>query len=189
MLREDGFTDLAGVDPFTRDGDRRQEGFVIHRSLAEVDGRIDFVLMDDSFEHMPDPLAVLTDVRRICAPLAHVCISVPIKAEAWRTYGTDWVQLDAPRHLYLHTERSLETLARQAGFVVQAALFDSTAFQFWGSELYRRGIPLEDARARAVVADGGMFGRDQIREWQRMARRLNHERRGDHATFFLRPAA
>jgi len=186
-LREDGFARLEGVDPFTADADRRQDGFVIRRELAEAQGPFDFVLMDDSLEHMPDQLGVLAAIRRVCGAHTHVCVSVPVVGEAWRRYGTDWVQLDPPRHFYLHTERSIERLAGQTGFVVQAFHFDSTAFQFWGSEQYRRDIPLTDARSLAQDPRSDLFPPEQLRAWEESARQLNRARTGDHATVFLRP--
>jgi SAM-dependent methyltransferase len=186
-LRDDGFTRLEGVDPFTTDAYRHQEGFEIRRELTDAEGPVDFVLMDDSLEHMPDQVGVLSAVRRVCGPHGHVCISVPVVGEAWRRYGTDWVQLDPPRHLYLHTERSVDRLARQTGFVVQSARFDSTAFQFWGSEQYRRDVPLNDRRSLAHDPADPLFSAEEVRVWEAQARALNRARSGDHATFFLRP--
>jgi SAM-dependent methyltransferase len=187
-LREDGFTRLEGVDPFTREADRRQDGFVIRSALAEARGPYDVVVMDDSLEHMPDQAGVLAAVRKVCGPRSTVCVSVPVVGEAWRRYGADWVQLDPPRHLYLHTERSLSRLASQAGFAVADVLFDSTAFQFWGSEQYRLDIALNDDRSPSQNAASTLFSSEQMRSWEEEAQALNRARAGDHATFFLRPA-
>jgi len=188
MLREDGFTALEGVDPFTPEQDRVQDGFVIRSSLAEVTRPVDLILLDDSMEHMPDQPGVLAALRKICGPSTWVCLSLPVVGQAWRTYRTDWVQLDPPRHFYLHTERSVELLARRAGLTVAAVHYDSTAFQFWGSEQYRRDVPLQDQRSHALGSSGGLFAPEQLRDWERQAQELNRARDGDHATFFLRVA-
>jgi hypothetical protein len=59
-------------------------------------------------------------------------------------------------------------------------VFDSTSFQFVGSELYSRGLPLtESVRARSL------FTSEQIRNWKRKARELNLSGRGDQAAFYL----
>jgi SAM-dependent methyltransferase len=188
-LRDDGFTRLEGVDPFAREPDRRQDGFVIRRDLGEARGPFDVVVMDDSLEHMPDQAGVLAAVRKVCGPGSTVCVSVPLVGEAWRRYGVDWVQLDPPRHLYLHTERSLERLARQAGFAIRDVQYDSSAFQFWGSEQYRLDVPLNDRRGPAWNGQSTLFTPQQMRAWEEQAAALNRARTGDHATFFLRPAA
>jgi SAM-dependent methyltransferase len=187
-LRAEGFTRLEGVDPFTREADRTQEGFVIRRSLAEVDRRFDFVLFDDSLEHMPDQLEVLTAARRVCVVGGWVCLGLPVLGEAWRRYHTDWVQLDAPRHFYLHTERSIDRLARLAGFTVETVQYDSTPFQFWGSEQYRLDVTLTDQRSFGHGSSRSLFAPAQIRAWEQEARVLNRTRQGDHATFLLRNA-
>jgi SAM-dependent methyltransferase len=192
LLRElasAGFRHLEGVDPFTSESDRVQDGFVIRRTLAEVAGRFDLVLMADSLEHMPDQRSVIKQLTRVCTAEGQVCISIPVMGQAWKNYGTDWVQLDAPRHFYLHTEQSLTLLAREAGFVVEHIMYDSTVFQFWGSEQYRRGIHLLDARSLSVGGATPLFDSTQLQAWSEEARRLNARRAGDHAVFFLRQAA
>jgi hypothetical protein len=45
------------------------------------------------------------------------------------------VQLDCPRHLAIHTSRSMEQAAGLAGLTIAKTVYDSSAFQFWGSEL------------------------------------------------------
>ena len=41
-------------------------------------------------------------------------VRVPLSSSwAWEHYRENWVQLDAPRHLYLHSVKSMEVLARQ----------------------------------------------------------------------------
>jgi SAM-dependent methyltransferase len=185
-LREIGFTNLEGVDPFTREADRAQPGFVIRPTVADVTRRFQFIQMDDSFEHMPDQVDVLTSLRRVCAPGGCVCVDIPIVGEAWRVYQTDWVQLDPPRHLYLHTKRSMELIAQRAGYTVAKVVFNSTSFQFWGSEQYRKDIPLTDPRGYSNPGST-LFTAEQMANWDRKADGLNRAELGDHATFFLRP--
>jgi SAM-dependent methyltransferase len=185
FLRGEGFHSLEGVDPFAQDKDRKQPGFSIRRSLAELHRQFDFVLFDDSLEHMPDQRAVLQSVRAVCAPRGWVCLGLPLVGEAWRIYGTDWVQLDPPRHFYLHTEDSVGRLARDTGFRVDRVIHDSNTFQFWGSEQYRMNVPLLDERSHALRP--GLFTPAQLSAWEQRSRELNRAGRGDHATFLLRP--
>ena len=57
--------------------------------------------------------------------------------------------------------------------------FDSTAFQFWGSEAYCNGIPLDKCSRPGLIKSYKL---------SRKARELNRVARGDHATFTLRLA-
>src|SRR5256885_12513331 len=131
---------------------------------------------------MPDQAGVRASGRGVGSRSGHVCISVRGVGEAWRRYHPDWVQLDPPRHLYLHTKDSLARLASEAGFTVQEVRYDSTAFQFWGSEQYRLDIPLGDRRSPAQDAQSTLFSPAQMRAWQGEAQVLNRAGTGDHAT-------
>ena len=107
---------------------------------------------------------------------------------AWREYGVDWVQLDAPRHLYLHSVDSLRTLAAQAGLRLDAVQHDSTAFQFWGSEQYRQGIALRDPRSLAQDPASTLFTGAELAAYERRAQAANAAQAGDQAAFYLQRA-
>lgn len=92
-----------------------------------------------SFEHISDPLEALETVRSLLAPNGRCLIRVPVVSWARNEYGANWVQIDAPRHFFLHTEKSMEILAEKVGLEITRVEYDSTEFQFWGSELSKRG--------------------------------------------------
>ena len=94
-------------------------------------------------------------------------------------FGIDWMALDPPRHLHVHSVESLRRLAADAGLRLQAVEFDSTEFQFVASEQYRRDIPLLEQRPPP---------RSERARFRRLARRLNDEHRGDQAAFYFRRA-
>jgi hypothetical protein len=109
---------------------------------------------------------------------------VPVAdSDAWREYGAHWFQLDAPRHLHLHTRQSMQVLASQAGAVIVSSHCDSDLNQFLISERYRRGLPMLPAPGEA-----GVFSAAQLRAWAARARQLNAAGRGDQAVFYLRRA-
>ena len=190
-LYDCGFRDLTGVDPWVDREIVHGPGCrVLKQSLAETRGRFGLVMMHHSFEHMTEPRAVLAEVVRLLAPEGTVLVRIPLAGSfAWREYGVDWVQLDPPRHLYLHTERSFARLAREAGLAIDRTVFDSTAFQFWGSEQYRAGIPLRDARSHAVDPSRSIFSPAALDRFAREARRLNAAGEGDQACFYLKRGA
>jgi hypothetical protein len=137
---------------------------------------------------MARPALVLEQLRKRLTARGVVIIRVPVADSwAWRTYGTDWVGLDAPRHLFIHTQRSIDILAARARFAVSRVFFDSHALQFWGSEQYRRGIPLRDPRSYGENPNTDLFTAGEIRAFERRARHLNRQHNGDSAGFVLRP--
>lgn len=46
-----------------------------------------------------------------------------VPSQAWREYGVHWVQLDEPRHLYLHSVDSLRAVAANAAQAGDQAAF------------------------------------------------------------------
>jgi len=145
-------------------------------------------MLHHSFEHMPDPARVMRDVRRLLKPEGRVLLRIPIAASfAWRHYGVNWIGLDPPRHLFLHSQASIERLARQAGLRVTELIYEGNASQFLGSEQIKRGIPLEDPRSVYSRGIRRWYGRWQARQLRPRIDELNRTGQGDWACFELRP--
>lgn len=182
-----GFSDLTGIDPLIS-RDLEYPGVrVYRRSLEEHSGQYDFILLNHSLEHIPDPLAALRQVCRLLKHGGSALVRTPVADSwAWRTYGVCWVQLDAPRHLAVHTRRGLHVMAARAGLEVVGSYDDSTAFQFWGSEQYQAGIPLVDSRSPWHGGKSQAFAPEQIQAWEAEAAQLNRNSDGDQICLFLR---
>lgn len=178
-MRAHGMSNLLGVDPFL-EGHRRYRSGVSVRSatVEEVDGTFDLIVANHSLEHVADPSAVLGRLSRLLAPSGTIVVRTPVMGQwAWRTYATEWVQIDAPRHLHVFTAGALERLAGEAGLTVDDVVFESDSFQFWGSELVRQGAAMSEGPAR--------FGSEQMRRWDEQAALLDEEGDGDTGVFFL----
>ena len=190
-LRSAGLRKVLGIDPFvdqdiTLDGQR----LVQKGRLEDVSGTFDLVMFHHSFEHMPDPVATLQRAHQLVAPGGHCIVRVPLVSSlAWRKYGINWVQLDAPRHFYLHSVDSLRGLAQRSGFTCTAVHHDSTAFQFWGSEQYANNMPMTDPHSYNLNPAGSMFSTADIQAFSDESERLNAAGQGDQAAFYLRKAA
>jgi len=186
-MMQAGFSNLTGIDPYIQAGVTfGPRARILKRHLHELDGTFDLVLMSHSFEHMEDPAAALHETARLLRPGRFLVVRVPVAGTyAWHEYGTDWVQLDAPRHIFLHTENSIRRLADQAGFTLRDVRYDSSSFQFWASEQYRQDIPLHDERSYGVNPSRSSFTRAQIAAYERKAAELNARGDGDQACFYL----
>jgi SAM-dependent methyltransferase len=184
-LRRYGFRHLTGVDAYLA-SEQTAGGITLSRAgLDSLAGPFDLVMFHHSFEHMADPAGVLAQVHRLLAPSGRLLLRIPLAGSwAWRTYGVHWVQLDAPRHLFLFTPRGLDLLAGRAGFVHRGTVYDSGPFQFWGSELYRHGTALQDSGS----VDGNpppTVSHNELARWERQAKRLNRECDGDQGAFLF----
>jgi SAM-dependent methyltransferase len=173
-----GFRHLLGIDPFLQremviDDRVRLE----RRSIEEVEGEFDVIMLHHALEHIPDQHGAFRSIARLLAPDGYALIRIPILGYAWEHYGTDWYQLDAPRHFVLHSLDSIRLLGERHGLRLEAVEYDSTEYQFIGSELYRRDIPL--------VELDGHFTDAEVAEFRRRADALNREGRGDSAAFYF----
>jgi SAM-dependent methyltransferase len=182
-----GFRDLTGADAFIQSDIFYPTGVkIFKRGLDELETEFDLIMLHHSFEHLPEPLESLRQIHRLMNKNSYCLIRIPVVNHAWEKYGVNWVQLDPPRHLFLYSERSFRSLAEKAGFLVEKVVYDSNAFQFWGSEQYSRDIPLNDPRSHNYPNEGIVFTTAQMEEWEQQAVSLNIQNNGDQACFYLR---
>jgi SAM-dependent methyltransferase len=182
-LRNAGYREVVGIDPYITEDIHYPNGLNIYKqSLFEHKGQYNVIMLHHAFEHMDEQLSVMKRIYQMLLPGGRVLIRIPlVSSYAWEKYGTDWVQLDAPRHFYLHSVNSMQLLASKAGFQVDEVLFDSAAFQFWGSELYKRDVPLTNELQN-------YFSEQELTAFANQAIELNEKRQGDQAAFFLSKA-
>lgn len=186
-LHDLGFKSLTGVDPnITSDKFIDENLKIIKGDIGDVVGSYDLIMFHHSLEHISDQIRTLNQVERLLSPNGRCLIRIPVMDTfAWRHYGVNWAQLDAPRHLFLHTVLSIKLLADRAGFIVEPIIFDSNEFQFWGSECLSRSIPLIDAISGMPSPHAEIIRSQNLRVWQKRARELNMLNDGDQACIVL----
>jgi SAM-dependent methyltransferase len=187
-LKRMGFKNIAGCDPYISQDIHYTNGLSIYKKqiveMSENDGW-DVITLHHSFEHIHNPLDTMKAVYRLLRPGGLCLIRIPTASSfAWEHYGINRVQLDAPRHLFLHSVGSIRQLADNAGLQLVKITYDSNHFQFSASENYVRGIPLKDQKKGRGLGRIGWLLRRYI--LNRRAHRLNQEGRGDQAAFLLK---
>jgi SAM-dependent methyltransferase len=188
-LRREGFRSLLGADALIEaDIDYGNGVRILKRDLAGIEGKFDFVMLHHSLEHMPDQSAAMRELRRLVAAGGTLLVRIPVcDSFARRKYGIHWRAWDPPRHLYLHTVKSLRRLAGDAGFEVLEIAYDATAEQFALGELGLRGVPYVELDRFRPGRGSDAFTEREWREFAVRAEQLNRERDGDTACFYLRP--
>jgi SAM-dependent methyltransferase len=181
-----GFGNLTGVDPHIERNCEPVDGIVLFKKhLADLEGKYDLIFLRDSLEHMPQQSQVFRNIRSHLKSSGLVVISIPILGYCWRRYGANWVGLDAPRHFYLHTQKSIDILCQEAGFRIIHMRFDSQTDQFIGSEQYLRGIPLFDKKSYFVNPKTSIFSQREINAFKRLAMHVNQQDNGDRIVICL----
>jgi SAM-dependent methyltransferase len=80
-------------------------------------GAYDAVVMAHVIEHVPDPIALLREARRILRPGGRLVVVTPnARALGHREFGRAWRGLEPPRHLVVFTPDALRRTAEAAGF-------------------------------------------------------------------------
>jgi len=189
-LYNQGFYNVEGVDKFLpQEIDYGQGVKVLKKDLSEFEGeKYDVLMMHHVLEHIEEQADVLIECHRLLKQDGDLMIRIPIVGEAYKIYAEKWVQLDAPRHFVIHTLKSMAVLAQKTGFVIQKTVFDSGFFQFAGSEMYERNIPLHDPISLKPNGFAQYFSEKEIEDFERRAAELNASGTGDQAIFYLKKA-
>jgi 2-polyprenyl-3-methyl-5-hydroxy-6-metoxy-1,4-benzoquinol methylase len=188
FLRISGFKNLLGVDPYIERDIKYKNGLIIQKkSLNEVEGEWDVIMLHHSFEHIADPEDSLTKISNLLKPTGYCIIRIPtVSSYTWGHYKVNWVGLDAPRHFFLHSLKSTKLLCDRANLTIENISFDSSGFSFWGSEQYLRDMPLLHKHSYWVNPQGSIFTDKEIQEFHTRAHELNLAKQGDQAVFTLR---
>ena len=156
-----GMTDLTGVDPLI--GQDRSIGGIrlIGGTLSEVTGKFDVITFHHSLEHIHLPQTALSQARELLAPAGRILVRIPSRDSlAYQAYQENWFQIDAPRHMCLHSHKSIGVVAGLAGLKVTQIDCDSQPMQFWASEMYRSGLRLDAPEQNAYKRSHRRLYRD-----------------------------
>jgi SAM-dependent methyltransferase len=117
---------LEGVDPDSRAVEAaRLRGVNVHHGTVEdlslPAGAYDAALMIQTVEHVDDPVAVVSSVRRLLRPGGRLLIVTDnTDSLDFRLFGgRHWGGYHFPRHWNLFNRRSLDVLTRRAGMELQ----------------------------------------------------------------------
>jgi predicted SAM-dependent methyltransferase len=144
-------------------------------------------MLNHVFEHVDEPLKVLEQLYDLLKSDRFLLIRTPVmNSYAWHTYKTNWMSLDAPRHLIIHTQKSMRILCERSGFILKDLVYDSTGDSLIGSEQYKRDIPLIDKTSYyADMKKNKLFNKEQVAGFNRIAAEKNNAAAGDQAAFYL----
>jgi 2-polyprenyl-3-methyl-5-hydroxy-6-metoxy-1,4-benzoquinol methylase len=179
---------LLGIDPFIEKDIEYENGLKIQKKrIQDVEGKWDIAMFHHSFEHIPNPAETLDTIFELLSPNGYCVIRIPtVSSYAWNHYGVNWVQMDAPRHFFLHSVESMNILANRAGLDLCKVVYDSTDFQFWASEQYIKDIPLADKRSYTGNPKNSIFSKEEISTFAKRAKEINAAEQGDQAIFYLK---
>jgi SAM-dependent methyltransferase len=187
-LSEIGFQNLFGVDPYIASDIITDRLKIFKKTIHELPDTelFDLIVLSHSLEHIWDQKETLVKARHLLSKKGICLVRIPLKTDyIWNRYGVNWLGLDAPRHFFLHTQKSFKLLANDCGLAIKDVVFDSFGVQFWGSEQYAAGIPYRAENSYFINPTKSIFSAKQIRDYDKMAEQLNANGQGDQAAFYL----
>lgn len=187
-MQAKGFLNLTGCDPYLNADIQYENGPMVYKKeVYEMSGTYKLIMMHHSFEHMAEPYRVLNKIATLLAPDGVLLIRIPVaQSFVFERYKEHWVQLDAPRHILIPSVAGMKILCNNSGLEVKDVDFDSKAFQFYGSEQYKMGIPLMSEQTYVNNPNQKLFKRYEIWRFKLMAYWLNRTGRGDSAIYYIR---
>jgi 2-polyprenyl-3-methyl-5-hydroxy-6-metoxy-1,4-benzoquinol methylase len=181
-----GFKYCTGLDPFLQETIVYDNGITIYKASLEIflstnQQPFDLIMLHHSLEHMENPQQTLALVAKLLSKNGTILIRIPVAdSYAWKHYDVNWAQIDAPRHLYLLTQKSLSILADNVNLKIDNVTYDSTPFQFIGSELYKRNIPMTQYKNKTTF-----FTHKELKAFNEKTKELNDTQQGDQSVFYL----
>ncbi len=173
-----GFKNIKGIDPFIKE--TTNNPFAIEKKALEaIEEKFKIITFHHVLEHIEKVNETLKKCHTLLEEKGIVIIRVPVKDSfAYKNYGENWVQWDAPRHFQLLTKKAIGTLAKNNNFLVQDYYGDGYKFQFTGSEKYKRGFSYH-------TNNNSLFSKHQLKEFTQKAMQLNQEGKADQVVVVL----
>ena len=153
------------VDPEAVRHAREDSGVVVHLGALEdikfAKDSFDCVTLNHVVEHVPDPIRLITECRRILRSNGVLVIVTPNASSfAHKHFGPFWRGLEPPRHIRLFSPKTLSAIAVKAGFanwkswttVAHAKLFGH------GSLFIKDGGILSSALGKRLLRHGYVTG-------------------------------
>lgn len=182
------YRNLAGIDPFIESDIIYNENLRIYKkTIYEAEGVFDTIMLHHTLEHMPDQKKVLNKVYQLLTANGKVLIRIPIINETlMEKYGVNLVSLDPPRHLFMHSVKSIIKLVTDTGFKVIRLTYDGDPFDIIASEQYQHNISiLNDDRSHFVNKENSIFTKKQIKDFKKYAKALNKSGKGSSIALYL----
>jgi len=143
-------------------------------------------MFNHSFEHIWEQHDTLGKAKNLLEKDGVILLRLPVINTAFSTYRENWVQIDAQRHFYLHSLKSINMLCNKHGLYIYHKYFDSSEFQFIGSEQYKQGITLNADNSYLKNNKKSIFTSQDIKNYKKQARQLNKEEKGDQVVLFIK---
>jgi len=181
-----GFKNLFGVDPYIAQDKKIGDIELTKCELVDYTEKdFDLIIFNHSLEHIKDQLAALQIAGKLLKHEGDILIRTPVINRSFYIYKDNWVEIDAPRHVIIHSIKSLELLLREANLMIYKTIFDTDEFEFWGSEQFCMNIPTMSSNSYSIAPTKSIFSKKQMKHFRFLSMDYNKRGIAGRACFFL----
>jgi len=140
---------FIGLDPYiAKSKERSKNCKILKEDVLNHEKCYDLILLSHSFEHMDNPYQICSKLTELLNPGGFIIIRIPVcDSYFFYKYNINWVQLDAPRHKYIYSNKSFDILMKKSNMRVIHSYSDSKVFSYIASEMYKQNISLVDPKS------------------------------------------
>lgn len=85
----------------------------------QAEGQFDFITLNQSLEHVPDPVATVAAMTRLLKPGGTMYIEFPnFDCLEYRIFGRNYSMISAPLHFQFYTPKTMQRIAEKTGLEV-----------------------------------------------------------------------
>jgi SAM-dependent methyltransferase len=181
LMKDDGYENVSGCEPYIKETIHYPNGVVIENRTIDGETKVfDIVMAHHVLEHVQDQSEFVAKIWERLEPTGKVIIRIPTSSSwAFEKFGANWYQMDAPRHMYVHSRKSIVLLLGSAGFTNIRIKDDSTIWQILSSRLYQQDVPFVEHLRWYVRHLPVMIISGKHRRLMKVVGNLNKEGRGD----------
>lgn len=182
-VRELGFCDLLGIDPFLSTDQLSKRGVQLLRAKPDyIKRKYEIVTLHHVYEHMENPLEGLKSIKNLLTEGGVAIIRIPnIESYSFRKFRASWEGIHAPYHFFLPSARCLSDLATRAGLEIIETRFEQKVSLFLNSVAHSLDIsdydPLGprnfyEKRAASLKRTPPLFMHSEMKYWRKKQRHV-----------------
>jgi 2-polyprenyl-3-methyl-5-hydroxy-6-metoxy-1,4-benzoquinol methylase len=178
------FQYLTGIEPYLANCMQLDTHFQIsNANLGSLDATFDIIRLHHVFEHVADPIEILTQVYNLLEDDGLVVLTIPIADYIFSIYRENAYLIQAPHHFHLFTLSGIIGLAEKQGFFIKNILRNPLGISNWIyiSELWKRNITQQEANQSAK----SIFSKDEMLQFKKQEAELAKLSKGDNVTLIL----
>ncbi len=172
-IAELGVKKVIGIDPFIPKAITYKNNARVYKASIDqlndlfIEQKFDLIMFNHSLEHSPTPFEDLQKVTKFLKRDGEILLRFPVSGSKLSDhYGKNWWSLDAPRHVYLFSNRSVEILANKCELKVKRTHYEGTIDDYLASEQHLSGVPLLSTHSYVIDPKQLKFTPEQLSQFK-----------------------